>query len=75
MGDNGIFYLKLVKATLITIIILGYHGRGTMEMLRGIDIIVHDAPSSEYISFLNCTIPKMTISTIKCHFFYFSFHY
>ena len=35
MGDNGIFYLKLVKATLVTIVMLGYHGRGTMDMLRG----------------------------------------
>ena len=35
MGDNGIFYLKLVKATLITIVMLGHHGRGAMEMLRG----------------------------------------
>ena len=35
MGDSGIFYLKLVKATLITIVMLGHHGRGTMDMLRG----------------------------------------
>ena len=72
MGDNEIFYLKLVKATLITIVMLGHHGRGTMGMFLGpnIGIIVHGAPSSEYISFLNCTIPKMKISTIKCHFFF-----
>ena len=35
MGDNGVFHLKLVKATLITIVMLGHHGRGTMDMLRG----------------------------------------
>ena len=35
MGDNGIFYIKLVKATLITIVMLGHHGRGTMDMIRG----------------------------------------
>ena len=35
MGDNGIFYLNLVKVTLITIVMLGRHGRGTMDMLRG----------------------------------------
>ena len=35
MGASGRFYLKLVKATLITIVMLGHHGRGTMDMLRG----------------------------------------
>ena len=35
MGDNRRFYLKIVKATLITIVMMGYHGRGTMDMLRG----------------------------------------
>ena len=35
MGDNGIFYFKLVKDTLITIVMLGHHGRGTLDMLRG----------------------------------------
>ena len=35
MGDNGRIYLKLVKATLITIVMLGDHGRGTIDMLQG----------------------------------------
>ena len=35
MGDNGRVYLKIVKATLITIVMLGHHGRGTVDMLRG----------------------------------------
>ena len=57
MGDNGRFYLKLVKATLITIVMLGHHGRGTMDILRGtkdpiIGINVHGAPLSEKIYFL-----------------------
>ena len=64
MGDNGIF-LKIVKATLITIVILGHHGRGTMDMLQGtmgpwcpnIDINVHGAPSSEYTSFFKLHYP------------------
>ena len=49
MGDNGRFYLKLVKATLITIVMLGHHGWGTMGMFWGtmpiIGIDVHGAPS------------------------------
>ena len=35
MGDNERFYLKLVKATHMTIVMLGPHGRGTMDVLRG----------------------------------------
>ena len=35
IGDNGKFYLKLVKATLITIVMLGHHRRGTMVPCSG----------------------------------------
>ena len=35
MADSGVFYLKLVEATLITIVMLGHHERGTIDMLRG----------------------------------------
>ena len=70
--------LKLVKATLITIVMLVHHVRGTMDMLWG---NVHGAPLLESMSmvprpqaiyiFFNFTIPKMTISTIKDSFFLF----
>ena len=77
MGDNGRFYLKLVKATLKPIVMLGHHERGTMDMLRGtmdpiIGINVHGAPFSENIYIFNFTIPKMKISTIKYYFFIFN---
>ena len=69
MGDNRRFYLKLVKATRITIVMLGHHGRGTMDMLRGtMDMSMvpqywHRCPwcpfVKEYI-FLNFIIPKIS---------------
>ena len=61
MGDNGRLYLKLVEATLITIVMLGHHGRGTMDMFWGtmdVGIHVHGAPSSEKACFFQYHHPQ-----------------
>ena len=58
--------LMLVKATLITIVMLGHvHGAPLLELLSMVP-----RPQRIYI-FLNFTIPKMKISTIKYHLFIF----
>ena len=64
MGDNKKFYFKLGKATLITIVMLGHHGRGTMDMLRG-TMNVHGAPLLALMSM----VPRPQIIYI-CKFHY-----
>ena len=81
MGDNGRFYLKLVKATLITIVMLGHHGRGKMDMFWG--TMDHGAPLLALMStvprlqrkyiFFNLATPKMKNSAFKYHFYIFHF--
>ena len=73
MGDNGRFYLKLVRATLITIVMLGHHGRGTMDMFWG-TMDVSMVPRLQIIFFfIIIATHKIKISTFKYYFFIFHF--
>ena len=69
---------KLVKATLITIVMLGHHVRGTIDMIWGtmdrgallLELMsMVPRPQNIYIYF-NFTILKMKISTIKYYFLF-----